>query len=238
MQSGESRFAKQPSSLCKRLLVGVSGADRRAVRSDSTDTLTNPAETVVDRARGFNWAGFIGGGPLFVAGLAGFGFNRGIHDRGVYIAGTAAVFVLLVVYALVMSPRMKQETLTVDGNLLIYKGAWRTRTVDVNRGRAVNLAYKFSPGATYRRWLFLSESGTVSLRLPIEAWSAKDLASIATSLGLAIEVIQDPMKPRRARRIYPGSWSWAGAHPAMCFLLFCVVATVVIAIAVGPAPRH
>lgn len=201
-------------------------------------TTTDSSAAVVHRVRGFSWAGVAGGGPLFLVAIVQFASNPGVHDRGIFIGATSAVFLLLVGYALVMSPRLKQETLTVEGDRLIYKGAWGTRAVDVSRGRAVNLAYKFSPGATYRRWLFLNERGAVSLRLPIGAWAATDLAGLATSLGLPIEATQDPMKPRRARRTYPGSWSWAGAHPAICFLLFCVVATVVIAIAVGPTPRH
>jgi hypothetical protein len=175
---------------------------------------------------------------MFLLAIFGFAKNPGIHDRGIFIGGTIVVFLLLLGYALVMSPRLKQETLTAEGDRLIYTGARGTRTVDVRHGRAVNLAYKFPFGPTAHRWLFLNERGAVSLRLPVGAWTAADLASVATALGLPVEVTQTPVKPRRARRTYPGSWSWAGAHPATCFVLFCVVLTVVITVVVGSSPQH
>jgi hypothetical protein len=191
-------------------------------------------DTVVQRTSGFNYAGFFGAAPLFAAGIFGFARNPGIHDRGIFIAGSIAVLLLLVAYALVMSPRMKQETLTVDGARLIYKGAWRTRVIDVRGGRAVDLPYKVMGGATYRRWLFLNEKGSVSLRLKVGPWARNDLTSLASVLGLPVEAVQVPIRPRKARRTYPGAWSWPGAHPTAAFLLlFLAITTICVVVNVS-----
>jgi hypothetical protein len=193
---------------------------------------------IVHRTSGFNYAGFASGGPLFLVALASFRFNHGIHDRGIYMAGTVVVFLLLVAYAVVMSPRLKQETLTVDGDRLIYKSAWQTRAIDVRDGHAVDLPYKMG-GFTYRRWLFLNEKGVVSLRLKVGPWAHTDLTNLAAALGLPVESVQEAIKPRKARRTYPGSWSWPGAHPGSSFFLAVfgalMIYVIIYAIVAGPS---
>lgn len=193
---------------------------------------------VIQRTTGFDYSGFVRGIPLFGLAIAGFALNRGVPDRGIFIAAAVVAFLLLIVYARVMSSRLKRETLSIDGDRLRYRGVLRYRTFEVRGGHAVDLAYS-SFWQSGRRWLFLNDSGIVTLRLPVGTWPAADLTNLSRALGLQIEVVHEPMKLSKARRAYPGSFSRVAVHPfasgillglGLCIALV-VCAAIVMAIA-------